>query len=270
MLRKISAYTFIILSCLIMFLPFVTTIFNSLKSYAQYSALPSKWLPDPIEWSNYRKVFELGDFGQYAWNSIIVAVLSIVGALLSSSMIAYAFARLNFPFRNSLFFLVLGTMMIPPVVTIIPTFILYKHVGMLDTLTPLWLVEWLGQPFGIFLLRQAFLSIPKAYEDAAKLDGCNPFQMYWRLFLPMCKPSLATLAIFTFMTKWNEILSPSIYLSSKENYTLPIGILSLGGQWTGNEQFLVAAALLSLIPILVVFWFAEKYFVHGANSSGVK
>ncbi|MGI6188018.1 MAG: carbohydrate ABC transporter permease, partial [Brevibacillus sp.] len=203
-------------------------------------------------------------------NSLIVAILSVIGAILSNSMIAYAFARLDFPFKNTLFLIVLGTMMIPAVVTMIPQFIIFKELKMLDTLMPLWIIEWLGQPFGIFLMRQAFLSVPTAYEDAAKLDGCNPFQIYWRIFLPMCKPALATLAIFTFMTKWNEILMPVLYLTSKEKYTLPIGILALQGQWFGNEQYLVAAALLSLLPILIVFLIGEKYFVHGAGSSGLK
>jgi multiple sugar transport system permease protein len=119
-------------------------------------------------------------------------------------------------------------------------------------------------------MRQAFLAIPNDFEEAAKLDGCTPFQIYWRIFLPMCKPSLATLAIFTFMTKWNEILMPVLYLTSQDKYTLPIGILALQGQWTGNEQYLVAAALLSLLPILIVFTLGEKYFVQGANNSGLK
>lgn len=270
LLKKIPGYVVIIISSLIMITPFVTAVFNSLKTYTQYTAVPPKWIPDPVMWSNYAEVWKLTDFSQYTVNSLIVSVLSVIGSILSSSMIAYAFARLRFPFKNTLFMMVLGTMMIPPVVTIIPQFIIFKNLGMLDTLMPLWVIEWLGQPFGIFLMRQAFLSIPKSYEEAAKLDGCNPFQIYWKIFLPMCKPALATLAVFTFMGKWNEILAPVIYLTSKENFTLPIGILSLGGQWFGNEQFLVAAALMSLIPILLIFLVAEKYFVQGANNSGIK
>ncbi|MNV77884.1 L-arabinose transport system permease protein AraQ [compost metagenome] len=119
-------------------------------------------------------------------------------------------------------------------------------------------------------MRQAFLAIPRDYEESAKLDGCNPMQIYWRIFLPMCKPTFATLAVFTFMSKWNEIMAPAIFLTSKENFTLPIGILSMAGQWSGNEQYMVAAALMSLVPILLVFLFAEKYFVQGSNSAGIK
>lgn len=269
-LRKSVSYIIITISSLIMFVPFLSTVFNSLKNYAQYTAVPPKWIPNPVQWSNYSEVWKLGPFGQYTMNSAIVTVLSVIGALISCSMVAYAFARIEFPFRNSLFMVVLGTMMIPPVVLIIPQFVIFKNLSMLDTLTPLWLLEWLAQPFGIFLMRQAFLAIPKDYEESAKLDGCNPFQIYLRIFMPMCKPTFATLAVFTFMTKWNEILSPAIFLTSKENFTLPIGILSLGGQYNGSEQYVVAAALLSLVPILLVFLFAEKYFVQGSNSAGIK
>jgi multiple sugar transport system permease protein len=268
--RRAAGYAVITVSSLIMLIPFATTVFNSLKTYQQYTAVPPVWLPDPVQWGNYAEVWEMADFGQYTLNSVIVAVLSVIGAILSNSMIAFAFARLEFPLKNTLFMVVLGTMMIPAVVTIIPQFIIFKQLNMLDTLMPLWIIEWLGQPFGIFLMRQAFLAIPNDFEEAAKLDGCTPFQIYWRIFLPMCKPSLATLAIFTFMTKWNEILMPVLYLTSQDKYTLPIGILALQGQWTGNEQYLVAAALLSLLPILIVFTLGEKYFVQGANNSGLK
>lgn len=143
-----------------MFLPFLTTVFNSLKSYAQYTKFPPEWLPSPVQWSNYAEVWKLGSFGQYTMNSVIITVLSVIGALISCSMVAFAFARLKFPFKNTLFLVVLGTMMIPPVVLIIPQFVIFKSLHLLDTLTPLWLIEWLAQPFGIFLMRQAFLGIP--------------------------------------------------------------------------------------------------------------
>ncbi|GEC89673.1 MULTISPECIES: carbohydrate ABC transporter permease [Brevibacillus] len=269
-LNKIIGYLFVIASALIMLVPFLTTVFNSLKTYKQYMQFPPEWLPNPAQWSNYTTVWEQANFSSYTINSLIVAILSVIGALLSSSMIAFAFARLRFPFRDTLFMIVLGTMMIPGIVTIVPQFIIFKNLGLLDTLAPLWILEWLGQPFAIFLMRQAFLNIPKDYEEAAKLDGCNPFQIYWRVFLPMCKPSLATLAVFTFMGKWNEILAPVIYLISDENFTLPIGILSLSGQYKTEDQLLVAGALISLIPILIVFLFAEKYFVEGSKTSGLK
>ncbi|MET3293203.1 carbohydrate ABC transporter permease [Brevibacillus fluminis] len=267
---KLLGYIVVIFSTLVMIVPFLTTVFNSLKTYKQYMAFPPEWLPDPVRWSNYTQVWEQANFNAYTFNSVYVAILSVIGAILSSSMIAYAFARLRFPFRDTLFMIVLGTMMIPGIVTIIPQFIIFKNLGMVDSLTPLWFLEWLGQPFAIFLLRQAFLGIPAEYEEAAKLDGCNPFQIYWKIYLPMAKPAMATLAVFTFMGKWNEILSPVIYLVSEEKFTLPVGIMSLAGQFKTNDQLLVAGALISLVPILIVFLFAEKYFVEGSKTSGLK
>ncbi|ALS30166.1 sugar ABC transporter permease [Paenibacillus sp. 32O-W] len=274
MRRKTAAgiigWTVVLISSLVMLVPFLTTLFNSLKTYKEYTAVPPKWIPETFQWSNYSEVLKLGNFGAYTMNSFIVALLSVTGALLSCSLVGYAFARLRFPLKNALFVMVLGTMMIPPVVIIIPHFIIFNELNLLDTLTPLWVIEWLAQPFGIFLMRQAFMNIPKEYEESAKMEGCNPFQIYWRVCMPMALPTLATLAIFTFMGKWNEILAPVIYLTTNEKYTLPIGILSLGGQWFGNEQYMVAAALLSLLPILAVFLFAEKYFVQNHVSSGIK
>ncbi|GGD50220.1 carbohydrate ABC transporter permease [Paenibacillus nasutitermitis] len=269
-LSKAMAYIAITASALIMIVPFLTALMNSLKTYKEYTAVPPKWIPDVFQWSNYTKVLELGNFGHYTLNSVLVAVLSVAGSLISCSMVGYAFARMKFPLKQALFVMVLGTMMIPPVVIIIPHFIIFNKLHLLDTLTPLWVIEWLAQPFGIFLMRQAFMSIPKEYEESAKMEGCNPFQIYLRIFIPMARPTLATLAIFTFMGKWNEIMAPVIYLTSNEKFTLPIGILSLGGQWVGNEQLMVAAALLSLIPILLVFMVAEKYFVQNHASSGIK
>ncbi|GAE07190.1 N-Acetyl-D-glucosamine ABC transport system, permease protein 2 [Paenibacillus sp. JCM 10914] len=263
-------YVLIGISSLIMIVPFLTALLNSLKTYKEYTTVPPQWIPDVMQWSNYAAVFKLGNIGVYTMNSMIVAVLSVLGALISCSMVGFAFARLRFPLKNALFVMVLGTMMIPAVVIIIPHFIIFNRLNMLDTLTPLWIIEWLAQPFGIFLMRQAFLNIPREYEEAAKMEGCNPFQVYMRIFIPMTKPTLATLAIFTFMGKWNEILTPVIYLTTNEKYTLPIGVLSLSGQWSGNEQLLIAAALVSLVPILLVFLFAEKYFVQNHSMAGIK
>lgn len=270
LLGKSIGYVLIGISSLIMIVPFLSALMNSLKTYKEYTTVPPRWIPEVFQWSNYAQVFQLGNIGGYTLNSIFVAGLSVAGALISCSMVGYAFARLRFPLKSALFVMVLGTMMIPAVVIIIPHFIIFNKLNMLDTLTPLWIIEWLAQPFGIFLMRQAFMNIPKEYEEAAKMEGCNPFQIYLRIFIPMARPTLATLAIFTFMGKWNEILTPVIYLTSNEKYTLPIGILSLSGQWTGNEQLMIAAALVSLVPILLVFLFAEKYFVQNHNMAGIK
>ncbi|MFG3700533.1 carbohydrate ABC transporter permease [Micromonospora sp. NPDC047620] len=265
-----AAYLFVGLGAAIMVVPFVASVANSLKSFAQYVAVPPIWIPDPPEWSNYTQVWERAPFGLYAWNSFLIASLSVVGNVVTSAMVGHALARMKLPGKDVLLAAALGTLMLPTVVTIIPNFILYKHLGWLDTVLPLVVPYWLATPFGIFLMRQTFLAIPRDFEEAAALDGANPWQVFWRVHMPLAKPALATLGVFTFMASWGAVLEPTIYLTSPENYTLPIGVMSLQGQFMGNDQLVTAAALMSLLPMLLLFLLAQRYFVRGAMASGLK
>ncbi|MEV5763682.1 carbohydrate ABC transporter permease [Micromonospora sp. NPDC052213] len=265
-----AAYLFVGLGAAIMVVPFVASVANSLKSFAQYVAVPPIWIPDPPEWSNYTQVWERAPFGLYAWNSLLIASLSVVGNVVTSAMVGHALARMKLPGKDVLLAAALGTLMLPTVVTIIPNFILYKHLGWLDTMLPLVVPYWLATPFGIFLMRQTFLAIPRDFEEAAALDGANPWQVFWRVHMPLAKPALATLGVFTFMASWGAVLEPTIYLTSPENYTLPIGVMSLQGQFMGNDQLVTAAALMSLLPMLLLFLLAQRYFVRGAMASGLK
>ncbi|MFG3420970.1 carbohydrate ABC transporter permease [Micromonospora sp. NPDC049460] len=265
-----AAYLFVGLGAAIMVVPFVASVANSLKSFAQYVAVPPVWLPHPPEWSNYTQVWERAPFGLYAWNSFLIASLSVVGNVVTSAMVGHALARMKLPGKDVLLAAALGTLMLPTVVTIIPNFILYKHLGWLDTMLPLVVPYWLATPFGIFLMRQTFLAIPRDFEEAAALDGANPWQVFWRVHMPLAKPALATLGVFTFMASWGAVLEPTIYLTSPENYTLPIGVMSLQGQFMGNDQLVTAAALMSLLPMLLLFLLAQRYFVRGAMASGLK
>ncbi|MFG3715038.1 carbohydrate ABC transporter permease [Micromonospora sp. NPDC047730] len=265
-----AAYLFVGLGAAIMVVPFVASVANSLKSFAQYVAVPPVWLPHPPEWSNYTQLWERAPFGLYAWNSFLIASLSVVGNVVTSAMVGHALARMKLPGKDVLLAAALGTLMLPTVVTIIPNFILYKHLGWLDTMLPLVVPYWLATPFGIFLMRQTFLSIPRDFEEAAALDGANPWQVFWRVHMPLAKPALATLGVFTFMASWGAVLEPTIYLTSPENYTLPIGVMSLQGQFMGNDQLVTAAALMSLLPMLLLFLLAQRYFVRGAMASGLK
>lgn len=269
-LRKVPAYLFVIAGALVMIVPFLAAFSSSLKSYEQYIQVPPVWIPDPAHWENYLEVWQRAPFNLYLMNSVIVAVASVAGCLLTSSMVGHALARMVLPWRNVLLTTAVGTMMLPTVISIVPSFILFKSFGWLDTLLPLIVPYWLATPFGIFLMRQAFLAIPKDFEEAATLDGANPWQVFWRVHLPLVKPSLATLGVFTFMATWGAILEPTIYLVSPENYTLPIGVQSLQGQFAGDEQLVTAAALMSLVPILIVFLLAQRYFVQGAANAGIK
>lgn len=269
-LRKLPAYAFVIVGALMMVLPFLAAFSNSLKSFEQYIQVPPTWIPDPVQWENYAQVWQRAPFGLYLLNSVIVSVAAVVGCVLTSSMVGHALARMVLPWRNLLLTLALGTMMLPTVITIVPSFILFNSFGWLDTLLPLIVPYWLATPFGIFLMRQTFLGIPKDFEEAATLDGANPWQVFWRVHMPLAKPAVATLAVFTFMATWGAILEPTIYLTSPENFTLPIGVQGLRGEFAGNEQLVTAAALMSLVPILIVFLLAQRYFVRGAAGAGLK
>ncbi|MFE9654316.1 carbohydrate ABC transporter permease [Micromonospora sp. NPDC006431] len=264
------AYLFLGLGAAVMVVPFVASLANSLKNFAQYVAVPPIWVPDPPTWSNYREVWERAPFGLYAWNSFLIASLAVVGNVVTSAMVGHALARMKLPGKEVLLAAALGTLMLPTVVTIIPNFILYKHLGWLDTVLPLVVPYWLATPFGIFLMRQTFLAIPRDFEEAAALDGANPWQVFWRVHMPLAKPALATLGVFTFMASWGAVLEPTIYLTSPEKYTLPIGVMSLQGQFMGNDQLVTAAALMSLVPMLLLFLLAQRYFVRGAMASGLK
>ncbi|MGI5155199.1 carbohydrate ABC transporter permease [Microbispora sp. CA-102843] len=269
-MRKTVSYVLVTAGALVMLLPFVAALSNSLKSFAQYIQVPPSWIPDPIQWDNYAEVWRRTPFGLYLTNSLLIAVLAVAGNVLTSAMVGHALARMRLPGRQTLLTMALGTMMLPTVITIVPNFLLFRSLGWLDTLLPLIVPYWLATPIGIFLMRQTFLGIPKDFEEAASLDGANPWQVFWRIHLPLAKPALATLAVFTFTTSWKAVLEPTIYLTSPEHYTLPVGVLSLKGQFVGNDQLVTAAAMMSLLPMLVVFVLAQRYFVRGTMSAGLK
>lgn len=258
------------LAAAIAVLPFLAALSSSLKTYADFISVPPKWLPDPVTWSNYAEVWERAPFGLFALNSLMVSGLAVVGAVLTSALVGHALARMNLPGKNVVLVAALGTLMLPTVITIVPSFLLYRQAGFLDTLTPLVLPYWLATPFGIFLMRQAFLAIPRDFEEAAVLDGANPWQVFRRIHLPLVKPAAATLAVFTFMTTWSAVLEPSIYLTSQERFTLPLGVMGLEGQFVGAGQLVTAAALMSLLPMLLIFLLAQRFFVNGAIGAGVK
>ncbi|MBB5788575.1 carbohydrate ABC transporter permease [Jiangella mangrovi] len=269
--RKVVPVLFLLLGAAVMAVPFLVTVANSLKTFEQYISVPPQWLPNPVEWANYGEVLQREPlFWRFAMNSFVVAGLSVVGCLLTSSMVGFALARLRLPGRQALLAVALGTMALPTVITIVPSFVLYRQLGWLDTHAPLILPYSLGTAFGIFLMRQAFLTIPRELLEAATVDGANPWRAFWRTQLPLVRPQLATLGVFTFMASWGAVLEPTIYLTSEEKFTLPIGVISLQGQYMGNEQIVAAAALLSLVPMLIIFVAAQRYFIRGVVSSGLK
>ncbi|HMO49905.1 MAG TPA: carbohydrate ABC transporter permease [Kiritimatiellia bacterium] len=219
---------------------------------------------------NYRGALNYIPFGRYVATSAFLVILNIVGTLFSCSLVAYAFARLQWPGRQFSFALMMATMMIPPQVTMIPYFLIIKHLGWYNTLNPLWVVSFFGNAFNIFLLRQFMKGIPRDLEDAARIDGCNFMQVYWHVILPLIKPTLACIAIFTFMGVWNDFMGPLIYLADQPLYPLSLGLYALNVQEGGNYGMMMAGSFLMTLPVVVIFFFAQKYFIQGVTLTGMK
>ncbi len=204
------------------------------------------------------------------WNTVYVTVLSIIGLLLSSSLAAYAFSRLRWPGREVFFVVLLATMMLPAAVTMLPVFLIFRWLGWVDTLRPLWAPAFLGSAFHIFLLRQFFMTIPMELEEAAKIDGCNPFTTYWRIMLPLVKPALAAVTIMAFMGSWNNFMGPLIYINSPQKMPLSYALYLFQGMHGGEQGLLMAAATMMMLPVLLVFFFTQRYFIQGITLTGLK
>lgn len=219
---------------------------------------------------NYREALRLAPMKRYAWNSTMLVVLNVLGQIFGSSLVAYAFARLRWPARDFCFVLVLATLMIPPQVTMIPVFLIFKQLGWYNTLKPLWVMSLFGSAFYIFLLRQFMLGIPKDLEDSARIDGCGYFGIFRRIILPLVKPALATIGIFTFLTVWNDFMGPLIYLSDQRLYPLSLGLFSLQVMNANAHQILMAASVLMTLPVMVLFFAAQRQFIQGVTLTGLK
>jgi len=257
---------------LVILVPFAWMLSTSLKGRGVLQEIPPRWIPEKAYWGNYADVLFKYRFLRYGLNSIYVSLMGAVGQLLTCSLAGFAFARLRFRGRDLCFALLLATMMIPLQVMIIPEFLIMMGLGWIDH--PLFLAlivpSWLAGSFGTFMLRQFFLTIPKDLEDAGRIDGCTIFGIYWRIFLPLALPSLATLFIFSVMSSWNDLLRPILYLSSQKRMTLTIGLAAFTRQYDIVENLKMAGSLVTLAPLLVLYGFAQKYFVQGITLSGLK
>ncbi len=270
-LKKALIYLVLLAFAALFIVPFLWIVSTSLKQDSQIFAIPPVWIPDVLKWDNYLKVFEMMPFLTYLKNSVFITMLTIIGTVLSSSLVAYAFGCLRWPGRDALFIFVLATMMLPMQVTMVPLFVLFKNLGWLNSFKPLTVPAFFGGgAFNIFLLRQFFLTIPKDLLDAARIDGCSELRIYWKIVLPLARPALATVAILTFMFTWNDFLGPLIYLSDKLKGTLALGLAMFVGQHQTEWSILMAASVLMMIPMMLIFFFFQKYFIKGFTMSGLK
>lgn len=228
-----------------------------------------------LKWANYSDALdflppETHKGLLYLWNTVYITLLSILGTLFSSSLVAYSFARLRWPGRDMLFVVLLATMMLPGAVTMIPVFLIFRALGWVDTLRPLWVQSFFGGAFSVFLLRQFFMTIPMELEDAAKIDGCSYFGIYWRIMLPLIKPALAALTIMTFMASWNDFMRPLIYINSPEKMPLAYALQLFQGAHVTEFGLLMAASTLVVMPVVLVFFFTQRYFIQGITLTGIK
>lgn len=256
---------------LLMLVPFLWLVSTSLKEQRQIFLYPPQWIPNPLRWQNYPEALTQLPFARYTLNTLLVTMITMVGVLLTSSLAAYGFARLRFPGRDLIFMVLLSTLMLPYAVIMIPQYIMFKYLGWIDTYLPLVVPPYFGGGiFNIFLLRQFFRTIPVDMTDAARIDGAGDGRIYAQIMLPLAGPALAVVAIFTFINSWNDFLGPLIYLSSQDKYTIALGLSTFKGLYSTQWQYLMAASTVVIVPIIVLFFLTQRYFVQGIVTTGTK
>ena len=272
---QLPLYVLALLFAAMFMTPFLWTVGSSLKSGLEVREFPPALVPSSPRFQNYVDIWAVVPLAVFFWNSLQVTIVAMIGQIASATLVAYGFARFRFPFRDAVFLLVISTILLPREVVLIPTFLLFRELHWLDTLLPLIVPSFLGGgAFFIFLLRQFFLTLPRELDEAAKLDGANSFQILMRILLPLSRPALATVAIFSFLAHWNDFLEPLIYLNSPRNFTVALGLRYFqtlpNEAQEPREQLLMAASLVVTLPILLIFFAAQRYFVRGIVMTGLK
>jgi multiple sugar transport system permease protein len=256
---------------IICLVPFFWMVSTSLKTKVAMWKFPPEWIPKDIQWVNYIDAFTFVPFGRYAINTLTIEVLVLIGQLISCTLIAYGFSRFRFRGREILFLLMLSTMLIPEQVTMIPLFLLYSKLGWVNTYLPLTVPAYLGNPFYVFLMRQYFLTIPKDLDEAAKIDGAGALQILWKILVPILRPSLTIIFVFTFTGVYNDFMGPLIYLNSPEKFTIALGLANFTSARAGAEwNLLMAASTTVLLPLLIIYYFAQRQLIGGIASMGLK
>lgn len=251
-------------------LPFYWLLSTAVKTTPQIFAFPPVWVPTTPQWSNFSDAMGFFPFGQYLFNTLVICAGTVIGTLLSNSLIAYGLSRIQWPGRNLVFILLLGTLLLPFQVTLIPLFIMFAHIGWVDTYLPLIVPAFFGNAFFMFLLRQFFMTIPGELGDAVRVDGGSEFTIFWRIILPLSKAALAVVALFSFINAWNDFLGPLVYLRTQSKYTLAIGLNTFLGQYGSQWSWLMAASALVFIPIVILFFFTQRLFIQGITFTGSK
>lgn len=270
-LERAAGLVILILLSSLFSLPLIITIGDSLKTFMQIYTVPRIWFPNPPQWSNFVDIFTVLPFHRFFLNTVCITALSLTGVVISSALVGYSFARLRWPFRDFMFIVLLSTLMLPGQVTMIPIFLIFKKFGLINTWFPLILPAYFGGGvFNIFLLRQFFKTIPVALEDAAKLDGCSHPRIMFTIMIPLAKPALVTITVLGFIASWNDFMNPLIYLSDYTRYPISLGIWMFKIAQTMFPHYVMAASLVSITPVICIFFAAQRYFVKGIVMSGIK
>lgn len=263
-------YVPLTLTAILLVLPSVWLLSTSLKLPGTEFTYPPQWIPTPLSWQNYPNALQQGSFDVYFRNTLTITVLATLGTVITASLAAFGFARIRFPGRDFLFVVLLSTIMLPDIVTLVPKYILFSKLHWINTFLPLTVPFWFGgSAFNVFLIRQFFMTLPYDLDEAARMDGASNFQIYTRVILPLSVPALATVAIFSVVNNWNDFLSPLIYLNSPEHFTLALGLQSFQTQYGTQWAWLMAASMLMIVPILILFFSFQRFFVEGIQLTGL-
>ncbi len=249
--------------------PLAWVISTSLKPSGQVFVQPIQWIPVEPRWGNYQEVFDKVPFGKFVFNSFYVSIMGTLGSIFSSVIVGFALSRIQWPGRSFVFGLLMATLMLPAIITLVPVFIMFKQIQWIGTFYPLWVPSWFGNAFFIFLIRQYMLTLPAELDEAAKIDGASHFRILWQVIVPLCGPVIASVAIFSFLGHYNDFIGPLIYVSDNEMYTLPVGMLWIQGRFGNFWHLVMAASMMSIAPVIVLFFAAQRYFVQGIQFTGL-
>lgn len=271
-LSAVGVYAALTVISLIMLVPFLWMLSTSFKEPQDIFTYPPQLIPPVFRFQNYVDVFSLIPFHRFYFNSVYISFVVVAGTVFFASLAGYAFAKIPFTGRNAVFLVLLSAMMIPHEVTAIPMFLFMRDLGWIDTHMPLILLPIFGASgvFGIFVMRQFFITVPTELEEAAMIDGCNRFRIYWQIMLPIARPGMATLTIFTFVTIWNEFFDPLIFINTRELMTLPLGLSLFTDEVGTSWHYLMSATVMATVPLLIVFFMAQKRFIEGVAMTGLK
>jgi multiple sugar transport system permease protein len=271
-LSPLFRHALLILISIAFLFPFYWMVASALKSNDQIFAVPPQWIPNPIHWENFITALDFPGFPYFRllWNSVFYSGMVTIGTVISCAAVGYGFARLKFPGRDFLFAITLATLMVPPIVTYIPTYILFAKLELTGSYAPLIIPKFLGDAFFIFMIRQFFMGVPWELSDAARIDGAGEFRIFWEIMLPLVRPALIVVAVFSILYTWHDFFGPLIYLQDRDQYPLTLGLFAFQSQRTLEWPLIMAGATLTTLPMVIVFMFTQRYFIRGIATTGLK